>query len=158
MTWSTTIYVLEFGVPRVLGVGYLGHTWLRTFPDLVCRFVKNLVGWRTKEGRRWVHRYKQSVLCVQRKKIWGKFNLKRGRCGLMVMASGWRSEGQGFESRWGLNRDTSGNLWPRCHKMHKKINQMISSQNLKVSFIINFARHSRKKIVYCLCLTHKVWG
>jgi len=28
----------------------------------------------------------------------------------MVMASGWRSEDQEFESRQGLNPDTSGNL------------------------------------------------
>jgi len=44
-----------------------------------------------------------------------------GRCGLIVLASGWRSEGRGFDYRWVLKPDTSVNLWPRCcHIMHKK--------------------------------------
>jgi len=48
----------------------------------------------------------------------------KDRCGLMVMASGWRSEDRGFESR----QET---FHPRYHKMHKKWNKMMSSQNLK---------------------------
>jgi len=44
-----------------------------------------------------------------------------------------------------INPDTSGNLWPRVTtKMYKK---MISSQYSKVSVMIKFARHSRKKNV-----------